>query len=80
MTDIGISQRPADRVTASLLTRQLAAVLPPAVAKAIGENLAWLADNGHLVGRERFLTLAQESRELVRDLPERPDVAQGVAA
>lgn len=60
--------RPADRITARSIGYDLHQVLPRLTADALEENLWWLADNGHLVGRQRFLDLAAELRGVVSTL------------
>lgn len=60
--------RPADRMTARSIGYDLHQVLPRLTADTLEESLWWLADNGHLVGRQRFLDLAAELRGVVSTL------------
>ncbi|MEU8490333.1 hypothetical protein [Pseudonocardia alni] len=60
--------RPADRMTARSIGYDLHQVLPRLTADALEESLWWLADNGHLVGRQRFIDLANELRGVVSAL------------
>lgn len=59
-------RNPNDLVDALQLAHQLRKVLPARMAEAIVSELTWSAGQAHLVGRERYLRLAQEVRDFVR--------------
>ena len=54
-----------DKMEALRLSHQLLQTLPPMAAKALGDELYWLAERTSLVGRKRYLDLATEVRTII---------------
>lgn len=68
MTDhppLRIAGEPGDKAEALRLGHQLRSALPPLMARAVGDELYWLAERTSLVGRKRYLDLAAEARSVV---------------
>lgn len=64
-----------DKMEALRLGRQLHHVLPRRAATVLGDELHWLAERTNLTGRQRYLDLRAELKEIVETLPIRPRTA-----